>query len=84
MEKKTKKIRFDRKYCQSCDKPSEYRYDGLTTLYLKCWSCGEAIQVYAGNLGKEAVWKEQAEYVAEKQAQYQAEQAKKKDKETRV
>ena len=65
-EKPKKKIRFNRVYCQSCDKPSEFRYEGaLSALYLKCWSCGEAIQAYTANLGKDAVWKEQAEYDAE-------------------
>ena len=64
-QKPKKKIRFHRVYCQ-CDKPSEFRYEGaLTALYLKCWSCGEAIAAYTANLGKDAVWKEQAEYEAD-------------------
>lgn len=65
-QKPKKKIRFNRVYCQSCDKPSEFRYEGaLVALYLKCWSCGEAIAAYTANLGKDAVWKEQAEYEAD-------------------
>ena len=60
-----KKIKFNRVYCQTCDKPSEYRAAGRAALYLKCWSCGEAIEAYSANLGKEVVWKEKEEYEAE-------------------
>lgn len=60
-----KKIKFNRVYCQTCEKPSEYRAAGRAPFYLKCWSCGEAIEAYTVNLGKEVVWKEKEEYEAE-------------------
>ena len=80
-QKPKKKIKFDRVYCRSCEKPSEFRYDGEgTALYLKCWHCAEAIEAYTVNLGKDAVWMEKAEYEAEQRKKDE----ENKDKEKKV